>query len=265
MFDVIVIGAGPAGVEASLYLKRANLNILVLYNDKTSLNKAKIENYYGFLETDGNILYNKGIEQLNKLNINNISLEVIKLEHHKDFIKVYTINQVFESKYLILAMGLPLKLDDKFNKFLGIGVSLCAHCDGPFYKNKKINVSGKEPYLTPLIEELKIYSNNINIIDFDEIKELKGTFSLEKIILNNGDNIEIDNLFLALPLTSKKLLFEFGLTSDKDGYIKVDEHYKTNLLNVYSIGDSINGIHQIASAIYSGMVSALEIIKDNIK
>ena len=105
MYDVIIIGAGPAGVSAAVYAKRGGLNVLVIAKDTGTLEKAKkIENYYGFKSITGEELYRNGLEQLKHLNIELVKDEVVQLNYTKKF-EVTTVNNVFESKYVVLATG----------------------------------------------------------------------------------------------------------------------------------------------------------------
>ena len=108
MYDVIIIGAGPAGISAGLYAKRANLNVLILYHGISGVEKAhKIENYYGFPGgISGKELYNNGIEQAKSLGIEVLEEEILNIENNLDLI--YTVkskNKKFESKALIIATG----------------------------------------------------------------------------------------------------------------------------------------------------------------
>ena len=106
-YDVIIIGAGPAGVSAGLYTKRANKKTLIIYNNESSLEKAtKIENYYGFENgISGEKLYKKGIEQAKNLGINVKKEEVIKIDKIKDIFEVKTVNENYTAKNVVLATG----------------------------------------------------------------------------------------------------------------------------------------------------------------
>ena len=150
-YDIIIIGAGPAGISASLYTVRANRKTLILYEDKSSLEKTdKIENYYGFENgISGKDLYETGIKQAKNLGVDVKKEEVIKIEmnmNNKDNYRfiVTTSNNVYKSKAVILATG-NKKNKPKITgieKFEGKGVSYCAICDGFFYRNKDVAVIG---------------------------------------------------------------------------------------------------------------------------
>ena len=136
-YDVIILGAGPAGISASLYAKRANLDVLVLYYEKSQLELAhKIDNYYGFVGgVNGKQLFDNGIKQAIDLGINALKEEVtnIELAENNSF-KVSTHKQQFEAKAIILATGNKKSVPniEGITNLEGKGVSYCAICDGFF-------------------------------------------------------------------------------------------------------------------------------------
>lgn len=263
MSKVIVIGSGPAGVSASIYLKRANIDCLNISIPNSSLLRAKIENYYGFLDADGKTLYENGIKQLKALNVEMINGFVQKIEYKMDgTVEVFVNDRSYVSDYLILALGSPVKISPKYKDFLGRGVSICAHCDAPLYRNKEIYVTGKEPYLSDMLKELSLYSESITKIDEELIERLEGEFNLERVVYKDGSVNSINNLFLALPVSGNRLYYELGLFADDNGYVDVDDKYRSTIKNIYAVGDMTNGIHQISTAVYSGMIAALDIIKE---
>ena len=144
MYDVIIIGAGPAGITAGLYTQRGNLKTLIIHNGKTSLENAnKIENYYGFENgITGKELYFQGIRQAQNIGIDVKNEEVIKIEMIEKSFKVKTTKNEYISKTIIIAMGTKKKTlqIDGVKKFEGRGISYCAICDGFFYRNKDVAV-----------------------------------------------------------------------------------------------------------------------------
>lgn len=194
MYDVIIVGAGPAGISASLYTVRSNLKTLVIYKEKSALEKAsKIENYYGFKNgIKGEELYKIGIEQAEKLGaeileeeVTNIQIEIIEKENKKEQVfKVQTLNNEFKAKTVILATGNKKNKPniEKIDEYEGKGVSYCAICDGFFYKNRDVAIIGNGDYaiseaieLQNIVKSIKILTNgekipeyrgeNVNIID----------------------------------------------------------------------------------------------------
>ena len=158
MYDVIIIGAGPAGITAGLYTKRANLNTAIIYKDESSLEKAElIENYYGFENgVSGKELYEKGIEQAKNLNIDVKNEEVVNIQISNMGFDIITDKEQYSSKTLIFATG-NKKNTPKIKgikELEGKGISYCAICDGFFYRNKNIAVLGSGKYAISETNEL---------------------------------------------------------------------------------------------------------------
>lgn len=196
MYDVIIVGAGPAGISASLYTIRGNLKTLIIYKEKSALEKTpKIENYYGFKNgIKGEELYKIGIEQAKNLGVEILEEEVtniqMKIEEKEILFNVQTLNNEFEAKAVILATGNKKNKPniEKIDEYEGKGVSYCAVCDGFFYRNKDVAVIGNGDYaiseamdLQDIVKSIKILTNgqkipeyraeNVDIID-KEIKKV---------------------------------------------------------------------------------------------
>lgn len=172
MYDVIIVGAGPAGISASLYTARGNLKTLIIYKEKSALEKAKIiENYYGFENgIKGEELYRIGIEQAKNLGSEILNDEVtniqIEIEGKEQIFKVQTLNNEFKSKSVILATGNKKNKPDieKLDEFEGRGISYCAICDGFFYRNKNVAVIGNGDYAISEAMDLQNVAKSINIL-----------------------------------------------------------------------------------------------------
>ena len=201
MYDVIIVGAGPAGISASLYTVSGNLKTLVIYKEKSALEKAqKIENYYGFENgIKGEELYKTGIEQAKNLGVEileeevtNIQIDFIETDkkQSEQIFKVETLNNEFQAKSIILATGNKKNKPniDRIDEYEGRGISYCAVCDGFFYRNKNVAVIGNGDYaiseaidLQNIAKSIKILTNgkqipeyraeNVDIIN-KEIKEV---------------------------------------------------------------------------------------------
>ena len=160
MYDVIIVGAGPAGISTSLYTKRANLNTLVIYKSIGNLEKVeKIENYYGFKEPiSGKELYKIGVEQAKRIGVNFVYDEVVEIQKEQYF-TVETINGKYEAKAVVLATGSSRKAPNikGIKEFEGKGVSYCATCDAFFYRKKNVAVLGNGQYALHEAEELLEY------------------------------------------------------------------------------------------------------------
>ena len=169
MYDIIIIGAGPAGISASLYAKRAGMNVLVLYYGMSELEKAhKIDNYYGFIDgITGKELYNNGIQQAKNLGVQVIEKEIINIEMNENlYFDIKSNDQTFEAKSVIIATGnKKIRPDIKgIQEFEGKGISYCAICDGFFYRNKNVAVIGNGKFALNEAKDLKNIVNNIIIL-----------------------------------------------------------------------------------------------------
>ena len=168
MYDVVIIGAGPAGVSASLYAKRANLNVLIIYYGESNLEKAtKIENYYGFIDgVSGVDLYNTGIQQAKRIGVEVKNLEVLGIDYMQDAFNIKTESEIFETKTVILATGnKKVRPNIKgIEEFEGKGISYCAICDAFFYRNKNVAVIGNGKFAVNEAEELSHVVNKVSIL-----------------------------------------------------------------------------------------------------
>ena len=274
MYDVIIVGAGPAGISAGLYAKRANKTVLVLYNGESNLEKAHlIDNYYGFESgISGQDLYQTGIEQAKNLGIDVKKEEVLYIQKEEDF-KIKTEKQEYEGKTLILATGnKKLKPNIKgILEFEGKGISYCAICDGFFYRNKNVVVIGSGKFAISEANDLKNVTNNVKILtngekmeiptEFDtkieKIKEIKGDGKVREIEFEDGTSLAVDGIFVALGEAggadfAKKL----GVLTAGDNII-VDENMETNIEGLYSCGNSTGGLLQVCKAVYEGAKAGL--------
>ena len=176
MYDVIIVGAGPAGISSSLYTVRRNLKTLIIYKEKSALeNSTRIENYYGFEKgINGKDLYKIGIRQAQNIGANviedevtNIQIEYLKKDGNREQIfKVQTLNNEFESKSVILATGNKKSKPNIKNieEYEGKGISYCAICDGFFYRNKDVAVLGDGDYAISETMDLQNIAKSITIL-----------------------------------------------------------------------------------------------------
>lgn len=298
-YDVIIIGAGPSGISASLYTVRANKKTLVLYEDKAGLEKAnKIENYYGFENgITGEELYNIGIKQAKNLGVDVKKEEVIKIEMNSDMYSnndnvnenknstskyrflVTTSNGLYKAKVVILATG-NKKNKPKIKgieKFDGKGVSYCAICDGFFYRNKDVAVIGSGDYaisetndLINVVKDVTILTNGEKAPDFRAdnvkietrgIKEIKGDTKVDEVVLDDGTNLKIDGIFVAQGVAgSSDFAKKLGALTNKDNIV-VNENMETNVEGLFACGDCTGGLLQVAKAVHEGAVAGLAAIK----
>lgn len=294
MYDIIIVGAGPAGLTAALYALRANKKILVLearsYGGQI-INAAKIENYPGIVEVSGfdyaTTLYN----QVKKLGAEFKFETVIRIEEDKS---VVTKANTYKAKAIILATGSEnrkLNLPNE-DKFIGRGVSYCATCDGNFYRNKTVAVVGggntaleDAIYLSNLVEKLYLIhrrdefrgeeklvdelktKENIEIIFNSNVVSLNGDKKLESIVLedNSGNKKElnVDGLFIAIGREPKNSVFANIIDLDENGYIKYTKDVHTNVAGIYVAGDAKEKeLRQLTTAVSDGAIAATTAIKE---
>lgn len=280
MFDAVIIGAGPAGISSSLYLKRASKNVLVLYYGESQLEKAhKIDNYYGFKDgISGKDLYLDGITQAKNLGIEVKNEEVLNvkiLDINK--YEVETTSGSYETSNVIIATG-NKKLRPNVKGILdfeGRGVSYCAICDGFFFRKKKVVVIGNGNYALHEARDLSNVTDNITIltngepskmkdtnylVDTRKISEIRGEEVVKEVIFDDGSKMDIEGVFIALGTSggvdyAKKL----GVLLDKDNF-KVNENMETNVPGIYACGNLTGGLLQVNKAVYEGAVAALSIV-----
>lgn len=273
MHDVIVIGQGPAGISAAIYVVRSGLSVLVLARDKGSLEKAgKIENYYGFPDPiSGLDLLKRGIDQARRLGVE-IHEEEVTSVHFEDHFTVETAQSSFLTNSVILATGMPRKRPGipGLSDFEGRGVSYCATCDGFFYKNKTVAVVGNGAYALKEASELKPFAKTIYLITngrpyeapfkdpdlvirTEKIEKLAGDDEkLRELILSTGERLSVDGVFIAEGTASAlDLALKLGLNHD-GRTILVNQKQETNLPGLFAAGDCTGGLMQIAVAVGSG-------------
>lgn len=284
IYDLIIIGSGPAGISASLYAKRANLNVLIISKEEGNLKKAeKIENYYGLEDSiNGKELQKIGEKQAKNLGIEIKQEEVMQIEKGKTFF-VNTLNHKYESKTVILATGSTKKtVNIKGIKELeGRGISYCATCDAYFFKGKNVGVLGNKEYaiheieqLLPIVSTVTMLTNGeepiekrLDKIDIEEkrIREFRGINRIEEIEFEDNTTKKIDGVFVAIgTASSSDLARKLGVVIDDKDNIKVDNQMKTNVEGLFACGDCIGGVLQISKAVYEGMIagmSAIEFVK----
>lgn len=285
MYDVIIIGKGPAGLSASLYTSRANLKTLIIGKDDGSLSKAeRIENYFGFSgSVSGAHLLKESEKQALRFGVDILEDETVGIEKENHY-KVITSEGQYFSKAVLIATGQAQKKIDIQNlkDLEGRGVSYCTTCDGFFYKNLKVGVLGFKDYAIHEAKELLAFTNDITIFtngeklslkeaNIDElgkfkvidkrIKRLDGKDFLEKVVFSDESEQELDGFFIAYEsATSTDFARKLGVITE-DNAIVVDKNQQTNLAGLFAAGDCTGGFKQIATAVGQGALAGKRIIE----
>jgi len=284
-YNTIVIGAGPAGLSASLYLKRAGLSVLLIDNNAPGGQMLKthlVDNYLGFESINGAELALSMFNHVKKEGVPFEFAEVIDVID-KGFYIVKTNNKEIKCKNIIIATGrTPQKLGLNGEESIS-GISYCATCDGTFYKDKVVGVVGggdsaltNALYLSDLCKHIYIFvrselrahseliervlsRSNITILNGSEISELISKENkLNGVVLKDGKCLDLEGLFIAI---GGKPQTEFISDIDKEnGYIIVNKNMETSRKNIYACGDVIKkDFYQIITAASDGAVAALSI------
>lgn len=285
MYDSIIIGSGPAGITASLYMVRAGLKVLIISKNQSALDKAEqIENYYGFENgISGKELNDTGIKQAQKLGVEFLKKEVISIKYSENGYEVLVANQGMDEKYLtktiVLATGTNRNRPriKGLKEFEGRGISYCAICDAAFFRNKNVGVLGNGDYaiseieeLLPIVKSVTMFTNGLEPIEYrcdnvnintKKIREFRGGNIIEEIEFEDNTTEEINGMFIAQGVaTSTDFAKKLGAMIENN-YIVVNEKMETTVPNIYACGDCTGGLLQISKAVYEGTVAGLEVIR----
>ena len=292
MYDIVIIGGGPAGLTAALYARRANKSVLVI--EKGTFGgqitySPKVENIPGFLQVTGNEFAEKLVEQVLEQGAEVECAEVLGIRNG-DIKTVITDGGEFEAKAVIISTGTKHRMLglDKEEQFVGEGISFCAVCDGAFYENKTVAVIGggnsalqeaillsdlaKKVYVIQNLDfltgEKKLAAqlmtrNNVEVILGTTVESLKGEDALTGITVKKTSDgtvtdIELDGMFVAIGLIPQNEIFAETITLDDYGYVNADESCTTNEAGIFTAGDCRRKkIRQVATAAADGAVAAM--------
>jgi len=296
MYDIIIIGAGPAGITCGIYAVRSGLKTLVLEKEVIGgqvVNTYEIKNFPTHNNISGSdfcsLLYSQA--EYNNLEIK--SEEVLQADLESDIKTIKTLNSIYKTKTVVLCVGAKprnLNLENEQN-LIGKGISYCALCDGNFFRNKTVAVIGGGDssmedaiYLSGICSKVYVINRskefraqdilqkslimhknerkNIEIIYNAEVAKINGENYLTDIDIfrkdeNKTENIKLDGMFLAIGRTPDTQKFENQLNLTKNGYIVVDNKMQTNIKGVFAGGDCIDKtIRQILTACSDGALCA---------
>lgn len=293
MYDIIIIGCGPAGMTAGIYAARANRKVLIIEKETIGgqiSSSPLVENYPGYKEISGSELANNMFEQVTALGVNVELDEVKKIEPGK-IKKVITLDNVYEAKAVIIATGSRYKLLGLKNEenLIGNGIHFCVACDGAFFKDKTVAVIGggnsavinaitlsdicKKVYVIQIIDKLTAESTlveklkekeNVEIILNAKVTELIGEDNLQAIkvnVLDDVKEIRLDGMFISIGLTPQSDFVKELLPINKYGYIE-SNNCVTEKDGIFVAGDCRDKqIRQLTVATSDGTTAALNAIE----
>ena len=280
-YDVVILGAGPAGISAGLYAHRGGLKTLILNNPASSsaLGQAHmISNYYGFPDgITGKDLFDNGIMQAKNLGIEVKDEEVVDLSMFSDQVYlVKTSENEYSAKVIIIALGDKKQKPniEGIDEYTGRGVSYCAVCDGFFYKGKNVAVIGDGKYALNEIEHLKnivgsvkLFTNGEDVkvesdveVDTRKINSITGDKKVETVNFADGSSEKIDGIFIAIGTAGgNDLATKMGVLTDNNTIV-VNEKMETNVPGIYACGNITGGLLQVNKAAYEGAQAGLSAI-----
>jgi thioredoxin reductase (NADPH) len=287
-YDLIIIGAGPAGLTAGIYARRFLLKTLILgeIQGGTITEAHKVCNFPSQKEISGIKLGIKMLEQVKFLGAELKQEKVKDIEKQKEEFRIKTNKQEYFSKKIILTIGREkqkLRVPGE-KEFLGRGVSYCATCDAGFFKNKTVSVvGGSNAALTAalLLSEYanKVYiiyrrdkfykgepswvkqvkeNKKIEVLFNEEIEKIKGMDSVESLDLKSGKNLDVQGIFIEIGYKPKQEIPKsLGLKTTENNYIKVNKKQETSIEGVYAAGDITNNpLKQVITACSEGAIAA---------
>ena len=292
MTDVIILGAGTAGLSAAIYAKRAKLSVTVIENNFYGgqiINSPEVENYPGFKKISGFDFAQNLHDHAESFGTELIYENIIKTELSGKIKKITTENGDYEAKTVIIATGashrkLGIATEDIY---IGSGVSYCATCDGAFYQGKKVAVVGggntaiedalylsnmaQEVYLIhrrqglraePVMVDILKSKPNVKFILDATVSEIFGDGKVEGVKLNTPEGektLSLDGIFVAVGMKPESGLFGGEVSLDEAGYVVAGEDCRTNLSGVFVAGDiRTKPLRQLVTAAADGAVAATE-------
>jgi thioredoxin reductase (NADPH) len=287
IYDVVIIGAGPAGIQAAIHASRRKTSVLILGRiENSALYGAHIENY-AFVNgiTLGSDLLRTGLEQAKSFGAEISAEDVLKISREETLFHLeLESGSIIHSRSLIFCMGVSKKkLGVPGEKELaGRGVSYCVDCDANFYRNAIVTVTGDrsaavDGALTLLDYAAKVYlvAERLNVskelLDRlqlssverieSSIKEIKGDRAVASLLLANGDTLETEGIFIelgskgALELATQ---VDVQLDTETFKYIGTNRKQETNIAGIYAAGDIVGPPYQMAKAVGEGCVAGME-------
>lgn len=289
LYDLVIIGSGPAGLSAAIYAQRAELNTIIIERSVMSggqiVNTYEVDNYPGLPGINGFDMAMKFREHAEKLGANFIEDEVIRIEDVENKKRVICGKETYETKTVFIASGAAHRTLDVPGEveFSGKGVSYCATCDGAFFRGKETAVVGggdvavedaiflaricKKVYLIHRRDELRAAKSlqaqlfaceNVEFIWDSTVTSIEGSETVEKLKLLNikteeKSEIAVSGIFIAVGIIPNSEIYKDYLELDKQGYIIADEDTVTSKQGVFAGGDvRTKQLRQIVTAVSDG-------------
>lgn len=293
MYDVIIIGGGPAGMTAGIYTVRAGLKTLIVEKESIGGQVSEtpiIENFPGTGTISGFDLANKLYDQASNLGVEFEFDKVVKINKNKDISVILESNKEYQCKAVIIATGSKnnrLNLDNE-ERLIGNGIHFCVACDAPFYKNKTVAVIGgansaviNALYLSDLAKEVYVIyrkdklrgektvvdrlssKDNVHIMYNSVVKKINGSDSVSSITIENNGNekeIIIDGVFESIGMHAQNEIVSDLVALDDSGYV-ISNDCSTELPWLFVAGDCRNKkVRQITTAVSDGTIAAEYVI-----
>ena len=287
VYDVIILGSGPAGLQAAIHAARAKVSVLVMGKPaKSSLHRAHIENYCCMEKVAGEDLLQQGIQQAEAAGTNFMYEDVVKVSQEDQwFIIRNESGKDLRCRALILAMGISrnkLRVPGE-KELLGRGVSYCVDCDGGFFRNEPVSVVGNESAAASGALTMTFYASHVHLVcdqleiaealayqlseseitihEGRKVTEITGQEQVEGVLLDDGTRLDVKGVFIELGAKGAiELAASLGVAMDPESpqYIATDKKQRTNIAGVLAAGDICGLPWQLAKAVGEGCVAGLE-------
>ncbi|UCG14496.1 MAG: NAD(P)/FAD-dependent oxidoreductase [Deltaproteobacteria bacterium] len=287
VYDIIILGSGPAGLQAAIHAARARTSVLVLGKPaKSSLHRAHIENYCCMGRVAGEDLLREGIRQAEQSGTVFLHEDVVRVSHQDQWFIVQNESGTdLNCRALILAMGISrnkLRVPGE-KELLGRGVSYCVDCDAGFFRGEPVAVVGNESAaasgaLTMLFYASQVHlvssqlevsesmdhqirTSGIRLLEGRKVTEIVGENEVDGLVLDDDSRLDVKGVFIELGAKGAvELAAELGVAMDTESpqFIATDKKQKTNIGGVYAAGDICGLPWQLAKAVGEGCVAGLE-------
>lgn len=272
MFDVCIIGKGPAGLSAGIYAVRAGAKTLVIGRSDGALSLAKrIDNYFGIASISGRDLLDAGEAQYTALGGEVIEAEVTAVEMAPNGFVLHTADNSFEARTIVIATGKGRKASGLQGEdvFLGRGVSHCAVCDGFFFKKKRVGVLGSGAYAASEAQQLLAFTSDVTVftdgkqpqvempceVQTTKLAAVEGEARVSCVRAADGTAFVLDGLFIARGTAgASELALKLGVPTD-NGNVRVDKDNMTALPGVFAAGDCLGGLCQVSVSVGAGALA----------